>query len=99
MPQVRTRLLWFYRHLFIALANAGVTWIILIIAPLGLFSVILCTAMVALGSFVNGLIGDLIVRSLLVELPSPQVSGARSNSSGADSQSQISTAKDPHHLR
>jgi len=54
-----------YRTLLIALANAGITWIILIIAPLGLFAVITCTALVFASSFIFGTVGDFALFALL----------------------------------
>ncbi|MEC4892529.1 MAG: CRISPR-associated protein Csx18 [Oscillatoria sp. PMC 1050.18] len=65
-----------YRNLLIALVNAGITWILLIIAPLGLFTVIVCTAGVFLSSLVLGTIGDLAVFSLL-KRSGWQVAGSR----------------------
>lgn len=47
-----------YRTIIIAIANAAVTWAILIIAPLGLFAVITCTLGVFLSSFLIGNLGD-----------------------------------------
>lgn len=54
-----------YRTLLVALANAAITWVILIIAPLGLFAVINCTVMVFLASLATGFIGDLALNALL----------------------------------
>jgi hypothetical protein len=51
-----------YRTITNAIANAAVTWGILIIAPLGLFAVIACTLGVFIGSIV---IGNLSDRALL----------------------------------
>jgi hypothetical protein len=34
----------------VALGNASITWVLLIIAPLGLFTVITCTALVLIAS-------------------------------------------------
>jgi len=50
------------RTIITAIANAIVTWVILIIAPLGLFAVIICTIGVFLSSLV---IGNLSDRALL----------------------------------
>ena len=51
-----------YRTIITAIANASITWAILIIAPLGLFAVITCT----LGVFLISLfIGNLSDRALL----------------------------------
>lgn len=47
-----------YRSWITAIVNAGITWIILIIAPLGLFAVITCTLGVFLGSLIVGWISD-----------------------------------------
>ncbi|MEY3299669.1 MAG: hypothetical protein RLZZ597_2929 [Cyanobacteriota bacterium] len=59
-----------YRNLLVALANAAITWGILIIAPLGLFAVINCTVMVFLASLATGFIGDLALNALLNDLNS-----------------------------
>lgn len=54
-----------YRSWMIAIINAGITWVILIIAPLGLFAVIICTVLVFLGSLATGMLSDLALLSLL----------------------------------
>ena len=54
-----------YRSWIVAITNAGVTWVILIIAPLGLFSVITCTLLVFGASLVNGWISDRALLGLL----------------------------------
>lgn len=46
------------RTLLTGVINAGVTWIILIIAPLGLFAVITCTVAVFVSSLVVGFACD-----------------------------------------
>lgn len=46
------------RTLLTGVINAGVTWIILIIAPLGLFAVITCTVAVFVSSLVVGFVCD-----------------------------------------
>jgi hypothetical protein len=56
-----------YRSGLVALFNAGITWVILIIAPLGLFSVIVCTVGVFISSLAVGWVCD---RSLLQMLES-----------------------------
>ncbi|MFH7244124.1 MAG: CRISPR-associated protein Csx18 [Spirulina sp.] len=57
-----------YRNVMVALANAGITWVILIIAPLGLFAVINCTVMVFLASLATGFLGDLALNALLNDM-------------------------------
>lgn len=57
-----------YRNVMVALANAGITWVILIIAPLGLFAVISCTVLVFLASLVTGFLGDLALNALLNDM-------------------------------
>lgn len=52
------------RTLLVALSNAGVTWIVLIIAPLGLLAVITCTILVFLSSLGFGYICDRAYRQL-----------------------------------
>ncbi|MGB3205560.1 MAG: CRISPR-associated protein Csx18 [Crinalium sp.] len=54
-----------YRSWIVALVNAGVTWIILIIAPLGLFAVIICTLGVFLSSLAVGWVCDRTLLSIL----------------------------------
>jgi uncharacterized membrane protein len=66
-----------FRNLLVALANASVTWIVLIIASLGLFAVIFCTLLVFTGSLASGWLGDLVLTQLLSrridELKQPQI--------------------------
>lgn len=66
-----------YRSLAIALANAAVTWVILIIAPLGLFAVITCTALVFASSLVLGVLGDMALALLLRDSTPTSMSGGR----------------------
>lgn len=47
-----------YRILSLAIANAAITWTILIIAPLGLFAVIVCTLAVFISSAIATWLGD-----------------------------------------
>jgi hypothetical protein len=54
-----------YRSWIVAVVNAATTWIILIIAPLGLFAVITCTAAVFLASLVVSEICDRLLFQLL----------------------------------
>ncbi|BAY39457.1 hypothetical protein NIES2111_38330 [Nostoc sp. NIES-2111] len=54
-----------YRSWIVAVTNAAVTWVILIIAPLGLFAVILCTGGVFFASLVVGEICDRALLQLL----------------------------------
>lgn len=54
-----------YRSWFVAIANATITWIILIIAPLGLFAVITCTLGVFLSSLIIGWMLDRALFQLL----------------------------------
>ncbi|HIK46931.1 MAG TPA: hypothetical protein IGR64_18990 [Leptolyngbyaceae cyanobacterium M65_K2018_010] len=65
MSQQLARQLVRYRNLLVALANAAITWVILIIAPLGLFAVIVCTVLVFLASLATGFLGDLAFVTLL----------------------------------
>lgn len=65
MPISLARLLVRYRILSVAIANAGITWIILIIAPLGLFAVITCTLAVFMGSLIVTTLGDRALDHLL----------------------------------
>lgn len=57
-----------YRSWFVAIINAVITWIVLIIAPLGLFAVITCTVCVFFGSLVSGWISDFALFSLIKEV-------------------------------
>jgi hypothetical protein len=54
-----------YRWGLVALANAAITWVVLIIAPLGLFAVINCTVLVFLASMATGWLGDMALLALL----------------------------------
>lgn len=54
-----------YRGVLVAIANGAITWVVLIIAPLGLFAVIVCTGMVVLASLVTGYLGDVALLALL----------------------------------
>ncbi|BAB72338.1 CRISPR-associated protein Csx18 [Anabaena sp. FACHB-709] len=54
-----------YRSWIVAIVNAAVTWVILIIAPLGLFAVIICTVGVFLASLLVGEISDRLLFKLL----------------------------------
>lgn len=47
-----------HRTIITAIANAAITWVVLIIAPLGLFAVIACTLGVFIGSLVVGNFSD-----------------------------------------
>lgn len=60
-----TRILVRYRILSVALVNAAITWTILIIAPLGLFAVIVCTLAVFISSAMMGWLGDQVLEHLL----------------------------------
>jgi hypothetical protein len=55
------------RTFLVALSNAGVTWVVLIIAPLGLLAVITCTVLVFLSSLGFGYICDKAYRQLSPE--------------------------------
>jgi hypothetical protein len=57
-----------YRSWIVAVVNAATTWVILIIAPLGLFAVITCTAAVFLASLLVGEICDRLLLQLLRNL-------------------------------
>jgi hypothetical protein len=70
MSRSLARKLMRYRTLLVALANAAITWGILIIAPLGLFAVINCTLMVFLASLATGFMGDLALNALLHDMDS-----------------------------
>ncbi|NJM00800.1 MAG: hypothetical protein HC924_19475 [Synechococcaceae cyanobacterium SM2_3_2] len=52
------------RIILIAVVNAGLTWTILIIAPLGLFAVLTCTFLV----FLSSLIAPEVVERILLPL-------------------------------
>lgn len=66
-----------YRSLAIALANAALTWVILIIAPLGLFAVITCTVLVFASSLLLGVLGDMALTLLLRDSTPTSMSGGR----------------------
>lgn len=79
------------RTIITAIANAAITWIILIIAPLGLFAVIICTVGVFLGSLLVGNLSDRILLFLInsdrQNLASPQT-GSVLDSDAPDSDRQ-----------
>lgn len=52
------------RNLFVAVVNGVITWIILIIAPLGLMAVIVNTLLVMVASYVSATLADRVVRYL-----------------------------------
>ncbi|MEX6778707.1 CRISPR-associated protein Csx18 [Limnospira fusiformis] len=54
-----------YRSIGVAIANAAATWVILIIAPLGLFTVITCTVLIFGISLGGGIVSDRAMLSLL----------------------------------
>lgn len=54
-----------YRSIGIAVTNAVATWVILIIAPLGLFTVITCTVLIFGISLAGGIVSDRVMLSLL----------------------------------
>jgi len=54
-----------FRNVFVAMFNAMITWILLIIAPLGLFTVIVCTVGVFFSSLIFGLVGDYFLFMML----------------------------------
>ncbi|WP_434221886.1 CRISPR-associated protein Csx18 [Limnospira platensis CENA597] len=53
------------RSIGIAVANAAATWVILIIAPLGLFTVITCTVLIFGISLAGGIVSDRVMLSIL----------------------------------
>lgn len=83
------------RTLLTGVINAGVTWIILIIAPLGLFAVITCTVAVFVSSLVVGFVCD---RAFLWVLNS-QESGGRITGQGdfqpLDTQQRVNQVYEP----
>ncbi len=52
------------RNLSVAVVNGALTWIILIIAPLGLMAVIVNTLLVVIASYVSATVADKVVRYL-----------------------------------
>ncbi|QLE54769.1 CRISPR-associated protein Csx18 [Nostoc sp. TCL26-01] len=57
-----------YRSWIVAVTNAAVTWVILIIAPLGLFAVIACTVAVFIATLAVSAICDRVLFQLLRNL-------------------------------
>lgn len=53
-----------YRNCFVAVGNATIAWIVLIIAPLGLFAVIVCTVLIFCSSLLVGTVGDWLLVAL-----------------------------------
>jgi hypothetical protein len=84
-----------YRWGLVALANGAITWVILIIAPLGLFAVISCTLMVVFASLATGWLGDMALLALLDSVDPTLVQGVRDKISvdaGTDATQRIETA-------
>jgi hypothetical protein len=83
MSEFVARKLVLYRTWLVAVINAVITWIILIIAPLGLLAVITCTVGVFVGSLFVGWVCD---RALLQLIDNGQrdVMSARRESQGID---------------
>lgn len=83
MSELVARKLVLYRTWLVAVINAAITWIILIIAPLGLFAVISCTVGVFVGSLLMGWLCD---KALLQLIGNRQrdVMSARRESEGID---------------
>ncbi|WP_448573887.1 CRISPR-associated protein Csx18 [Trichothermofontia sp.] len=73
------------RNLAVAVVNGVLTWIILIIAPLGLMAVIVNTLLVAIASYVSATLADKVVRYLQPEAQRAELLG-RSRSDLVQSQ-------------
>jgi hypothetical protein len=83
-----------YRWGLVALANAAITWVVLIIAPLGLFAVVNCTVLVFLASLATGWLGDMALLALLDSVDPNLVQAVRGRISvnpGADVPQQINS--------
>ncbi len=72
-----------YRSWILAVINAAITWIILIIAPLGLFAVISCTLGVFISSLSVGWVCDRALMRLLRQI-NRDVMQASTESDGFD---------------
>lgn len=59
-------------NLLVAMVNGAVTLVLLLIAPLGLATVVTCTVLVALVSFALGVVADVLLWRLL---PADQAGG------------------------
>ncbi|WP_017295914.1 CRISPR-associated protein Csx18 [Geminocystis herdmanii] len=75
-----------FRSVLISIVNAGITWIILIIAPLGLFTVIVCTVAVFLSTLTLGLVGDFFLLRMLRQGRFNGVNGGEEELPFADSE-------------
>lgn len=53
----------------VALLEAGAALVLLLIAPLGLATVATLTLLIGLGAFLGGLLGDVLLLSLLTSRP------------------------------
>lgn len=63
----------------VALLTAGATLVLLLIAPLGLATVLTCTVLVGLFTLAGGLAGDLLIWRLVERrLPSADLDGGQS---------------------
>lgn len=89
-----------YRSWIVAVVNAATTWVILIIAPLGLFAVITCTVAVFLASLLVGEIGDRILFQLLRHLQRDVIQARRETDHldvGISSYLDLSTQQNQEH--
>ncbi|MBF2056642.1 MAG: hypothetical protein IGQ45_05320 [Cyanobacterium sp. T60_A2020_053] len=75
-----------FRSVIVAFLNALITWVILIIAPLGLFTVIICTIAVFLSSVIFAFIGDFFLFIMLKQGGFNGIKGMRENQRFVDSQ-------------
>jgi len=82
------------RNLSVAAVNGLVTWIILIIAPLGLMAVIVNTLLVVIATYVSATVADKVVRYLQ---PADQRADQRAELLGR-SRSDLVPGRDEHDL-
>ena len=61
------------RNLAVAIANASITYVILIIAPMGLMAVFINTLLVAIASFTTATVADRVVVYLRGGRPQPMM--------------------------
>ncbi len=66
-----------YRSWVVAFASAAITWVILIIAPLGLFAVIICTVAVFFSTLMVGKMCDRALIQILRQSGDREVMSAR----------------------
>jgi hypothetical protein len=91
MPPYVAKKLVQHRTWVVAGVNAAITWTILIIAPLGLFAVIVCTLAVFFSSLIVGRMCDRALFQLIRQSRQREVMSARRESDNINLNSEINS--------